>query len=45
MQLKDKEMKRLMKDNKGNVIWESGANHEYTCVNQGTGIVVDDWKK
>lgn len=39
------EYKYIMKDNKGNVIWESGANHEYTCVNQGTGIVVDDWKK
>ena len=38
------EYKYIMKDSSGNVIWESGANHKYSTVTQGTGVVVDNWK-
>lgn len=37
------EYKYIKKDAAGNVIWESGANHVYTTVSNGTGIVVDNW--
>ncbi|SER45607.1 alpha-amylase family glycosyl hydrolase [Lachnobacterium bovis] len=39
------EYKYIMKDSAGNVIWESGMNHEYTPVKQGTGVVVNDWQR
>lgn len=37
------EYKYIKKDSAGNVVWESGANHVYTTVTDGTGIVVDDF--
>ena len=39
------EYKYIKKDAAGNVVWESGANHVYTTVTDGTGIVVDNFNK
>lgn len=38
------EYKYIKKDASGNVIWESGSNHVYTTVSDGTGVVVDNWQ-
>ncbi|MDC7300741.1 carbohydrate-binding module family 20 domain-containing protein [Agathobacter ruminis] len=37
------EYKYIKKDAAGNVVWESGSNHVYTTVTNGTGTVVDTW--
>ncbi|MBQ1326593.1 MAG: IPT/TIG domain-containing protein [Eubacterium sp.] len=37
------EYKYIKKDSAGNVVWESGANHVYTTVTNGTGVVVDNF--
>ncbi len=38
------EFKFIKKDSAGNVVWESGSNHVYTTVSDGTGQISVDWQ-